>query len=155
MVRFRPRTKIQLERRLRLFQERRKRHWPQAREADDGVAKVMGLIADNFARVREQIARFGVLRIAICRKTGLPLSIWLGCAVAGSWGILNALNYRDAMNPDGISYLVLTIECSPRGPLSLINSYRRVLYPAFIAFNALLFHPGPAAEFAYVHGLNA
>src|SRR3989440_2625386 len=55
--RLRPRTKIKLERRLRLFQTRRERHRPEARQANDGIAQLMGLIADNLERVREQIAQ--------------------------------------------------------------------------------------------------
>src|SRR5881394_3081655 len=33
------------------------RHRPEARQANDGIAQLMGLIADNLERVREQIAQ--------------------------------------------------------------------------------------------------
>src|SRR3982074_2500370 len=54
---FRARAGVKLERCFCLFQTRRKRHRSETREANDGIAQLMGLIADNLERVREQIAQ--------------------------------------------------------------------------------------------------
>src|SRR2546421_3001911 len=57
LVEVRWRTENELERRLRLFQARRKRHRPKVSQTDDGIAQLMASIAENLERVREQIAQ--------------------------------------------------------------------------------------------------
>src|SRR5205807_9093457 len=51
------RAEIELERCVRLLQTRRKRHRPKVGEANDRIAQLMGSIAENLERVREQIAQ--------------------------------------------------------------------------------------------------
>lgn len=100
-------------------------------------------------------SRFTPIRIATCRITGLPLAILFWWGVAGVWGILFARLYRDAMNPDGISYLDLANNALTHGPHGLVNAYWSPLYPALIALWELVTRPSPDQEFASVHLLNA
>ncbi len=95
------------------------------------------------------------LRVSVCQRTGIPLSLWFWWVVAAAWGIFNAQLYRDWMNPDGISYLDLASEALKNGPHALVNPHWGPLYPGLIALWELILRPAPADEFAYLHGLNA
>ena len=76
---------------------------------------------------------------------------WCVCLL---WAAILAWVGRDAMNPDGLSYLDMATGSINQGPAQLINGYWSPGYPALIALAALLFQPYPRQEFPLVHAAN-
>jgi hypothetical protein len=61
---------------------------------------------------------------------------------------------RNAMNPDGLSYLDIASRVNQNGPSELINIYWSPGYPALIALSLFVLRPTPELEFAVIHILN-
>src|SRR5262249_42235485 len=79
-------------------------------------------------------------------------SAWIVACLAAA--AADAFIGRDAMNPDGISYIDMARAALLVGPRGLVNGYWSPGYPALIAAMLRLIRPGTAAEFAVVHLLN-
>jgi len=81
------------------------------------------------------------------------LLVW--CVIAAFWGSMINWRFRNAMNPDGISYLDIARQALSSGPSALINPHWSPLYPALIAFSEWVHKPSPFSEFAQIHAVNA
>ena len=81
------------------------------------------------------------------------LLVW--CVIAAFWGSMINWHFRNAMNPDGISYLDIAERALRYGPSALVNTYWSPAYPALIACWEWIFKPSAFSEFAAVHALNA
>lgn len=76
---------------------------------------------------------------------------WAICIL---WAGLHAWVGRNAMNPDGMSYLDMASESLHRGPSELISGYWSPGYPAILALALRLVHPSAGFEFPLIHFVN-
>jgi hypothetical protein len=81
----------------------------------------------------------------------LRVAFW--CAAVGI-GLLQVWAYRNAVSPDGISYIEMA-EYAARGyGHALVNGYWSPLYPFLLSLAFRTFHPPIQWEFTVVHALN-
>ena len=76
---------------------------------------------------------------------------WCVCLV---WAAILAWAGRDAMNPDGVSYLDMASGTLSHGPAQLVSANWSPGYPAIVALVFMLFHPSTSQEFPLVHLIN-
>lgn len=89
-------------------------------------------------------------------RGGLAFCLIVICwLITACWAGLNAWNFRDVINPDGISYLDMAQEALRGGPAALVNSHWSPLYPALLAVCTMIVHPSVATEFPTAHALTA
>jgi hypothetical protein len=81
----------------------------------------------------------------------LRAAMWAGVIVAG---LLQFWAHRNAMNPDGISYIEMAQGSIRTDWHALVNGYWSPLYPFLISVALRVLHPGPEWEFTVVHGVN-
>lgn len=85
------------------------------------------------------------------RRLLLLTTLW---TVAALLGALHSWKFREAMNPDGISYLDMADAWSRSGWRAMINGYFSPLYAILLGAGLKVLSPPPYHEFPAVHAVN-